>query len=142
MPDGTDAAAFDAMIATAANEPPRGDPAKGDDVNLAAMDDGRSHDGAPCFDRVGCDRVGARPTIPCPRGQGRNSVEPQIRARCGITAGALEDPSVTDVNGEACALIQVENRPSATASPQGDMISVQPMFSSPSRSTAAGQANA
>jgi ParB-like chromosome segregation protein Spo0J len=31
---------------------------------------------------------------------------------------------------------------SATTSPQGDMISVQPMFSSPSRTTAAGQANA
>src|SRR5215475_11285793 len=35
-----------------------------------------------------------------------------------------------------------EYLPSATASPHGDMISVQPMFISPSRSTAAGQANA
>ena len=35
-----------------------------------------------------------------------------------------------------------ETAPSATASPQGDMISVQPMFRSPSRSTAAGQAKA
>ena len=32
--------------------------------------------------------------------------------------------------------------PSATTSPQGDMISVQPMLTSPSRRTAAGQANA
>src|SRR5262249_3025931 len=32
--------------------------------------------------------------------------------------------------------------PSATASPQGDMISVQPMLISPSRSTAAGTAKA
>jgi hypothetical protein len=39
---------------------------QGNGIEPAGADDERVHEEAPCFDRVGCDRVGPRPTICSP----------------------------------------------------------------------------
>src|SRR5262245_24295451 len=73
-----------------------------------------------------CLRVNARAKREC-----RSARQP------AIWAGAAQT-SVMHLSNEG----RYRGAASATASPQGDMISVQPMFTSPSRSTAAGHAKA
>jgi hypothetical protein len=59
---------------------------QGDGIEAARKDDECSHGKAPCFDRVGCDRVGPTPTIRSPYQRALNRPARDGRSKDGIIA--------------------------------------------------------